>query len=94
MVATTVDDGRLGRLEGRVDELSIGIQDLRAGQRELSSRIDRTNEEINGRIDRSNEEINGRIDRTTSRIDRLFLALMGIGAAQIGLLVTLIVRST
>ena len=27
-----------------------------------------------------------------SRIDRLFLAMLGIGAAQIGLLVTLVVR--
>ena len=41
MVATTVDDGRLGRLEGRVDEMSEGIQDLRTGQRELSGRFDR-----------------------------------------------------
>lgn len=29
---------------------------------------------------------------TNARIDRLFLAMMGIGAAQIGLLVTLVVR--
>ena len=41
MVATTVDDGRLGRLEGRVDEMSEGIQDLRIGQRELNARVDR-----------------------------------------------------
>ena len=27
-----------------------------------------------------------------ARIDRLFLAILGIGAAQIGLLVTLIIR--
>lgn len=30
---------------------------------------------------------------TNSRIDRLFLAMMGIGTAQIGLLITLIVRN-
>ena len=48
-------------LEGRVTEQSVGIQDLRAGQRE-----------INGRI------------------DRMFWLSMGIGAAQIGLLITLI----
>lgn len=41
MVATTVDDGRLGRSEGRVDEMSEGIQDLRIGQRELNARVDR-----------------------------------------------------
>ena len=81
MVATTVDDGRLGTLEGRVAEQSIGIQDLRAGQREIT-----------GRIDRISEDINSRIDRTNGRIDRVFLAIMGIGAAQIALLITLIVR--
>ncbi len=64
MVAISNDDSRLGMLEGRVTEQSVGIQDLRAGQRE-----------INGRI------------------DRMFLAMMGIGAAQIALLITLIVRS-
>jgi len=31
---------------------------------------------------------------TTARIDRLFLAILGIGAAQIGLLITLVVRVT
>lgn len=68
MVAVANDDSRLGMLEGRVTEQSVGIQDLRAGQR----------------------EINGRIDQTNGRIDRLFLAIVGIGAAQIGLLITLI----
>ena len=28
-------------MEGRVDELSEGIQDLRIGQRELNARVDR-----------------------------------------------------
>ena len=64
MAAITTDDSRLGALEGRVAEQSVGIQDLRAGLRE-----------VNGRI------------------DRLFLAMMAIGAAQIALLVTLIVRN-
>ena len=65
MVATTIDDTRLAKLEGRVEEQSMGIQDLRVALRE-----------VNGRI------------------DRLSLAMMGIGAAQIALLVTLIVRSS
>ncbi len=42
--------------------MSEGIQDLRAGQRELNSRV-----------------------------DRLFLGIMGIGATLIGLMVTLVV---
>ena len=41
MVAITIDDSHLARLEGRVDEMSEGIQDLRAGQRELNGRVDR-----------------------------------------------------
>ena len=40
---------------------------------------------INGRIDRLGADING-------RVDRLFIAMLGIGAAQIGLLITLVVR--
>ena len=62
-MTTATDDTRLGIVEGRLTEQSSGIQDLRAGQRE-----------------------------TNSRIDRLFLAILGIGTAQIGLLVTLIIR--
>ena len=48
------DDARLGRLEGRTDELSKAVQDLGNGQR------------------------------------RILLAVLGIGAAQIGLLTTLV----
>ena len=39
------------------------------------------------------ETMNSRFDQVNSRIDRVFLAMLGIGAAQIALLVTLIVRS-
>jgi hypothetical protein len=35
--------------------------------------------------------MNSRIDEVNSRIDRVFLAMIGIGAAQIALLVTLTV---
>ena len=37
-------------------------------------------------------EIRNALAAMNSRIDRLFLAVMGIGAAQIALLITLIVR--
>ena len=53
----------LGFLEGRIAEHSAILQDLRDGQRQLHTRI-----------------------------DRLFLAMLGIGAAQIALLITLVVR--
>lgn len=52
MATTRIDDNRLARLEGRVDELSVGIQDLRTGQREINGRIDQMFREINGRVDR------------------------------------------
>ena len=38
-------------------------------------------------------EIRNLLASMNSRIDRVFLAMLGIGAAQIALLVTLIVRS-
>ena len=62
---TDTEDARLGRLEGRMEEQSAAIQDLRAGLREVNSRI-----------------------------DRVFLAMLGIGAAQIALLVTLVVQGS
>ena len=38
------------------------------------------------------QELRAGLRETNARIDRLFLAMMGIGAAQIGLLITLVVR--
>ena len=34
-MAIETDDSRLGRLEGRAEEMSKAIQDLRAGQRQI-----------------------------------------------------------
>ena len=73
-------DTRLGMVEGRTEEHTAAIGDLREGQREIR-------ETMNIRFD----QVNSRIDEVNSRIDRLFLAILGIGAAQIALLVTLIV---
>ena len=69
-------DTRLGMVEGRVEEHAAAIADLREGQREIRNAL---------------AAMNSRIDEVNSRIDRLFLAILGIGAAQIALLVTLIV---
>ena len=38
------------------------------------------------------QRVDARFDQTNSRIDRLFLALLGIGVAQIGILITLLLR--
>ena len=80
-MATETDDTRLGIMEGRLSEQSIALQDLRAGQRE-------TNQNWQAGL----RETNQNLRETNARIDRLFLAILGIGAAQIGLLVTLVVR--
>ena len=56
---------------------------------ELSAALDR--------FDRRFADIDRRFGEVNSRIDRLFLAMLtigaGVGAAQIGLLVTLILRT-
>ena len=52
---------------------------------ELSAALQALREEIRA--------INARIDAVNARIDRQFLAILGIGAAQIGLLITLVLRS-
>ncbi len=68
-------DARLGTVEGRVEEHSAAIADLREGQREIRNMLASMNSQLN------------------SRIDRVFLAILGIGAAQIALLITLIFRN-
>ena len=40
----------------------------------------------------TNQNWQAGLRETNARIDRLFLAMMGIGAAQIGLLITLVIR--
>ena len=71
------DDGRLSNLEGRIAEQSLGIQDLREGQRQ--SNID---------MGSGFSDVNRRIDQVNDRIDRLFLAILGIGATLVGLMIT------
>ena len=74
------DDSRLSNLEGRVAEQSAGIQDLREGQRQ-------TNVDMAAGF----REVNARIDQVNARIERLFLAILGIGAMLIGLQITQII---
>ena len=74
------DDCRLSNLEGRIAEQSLAIQDLREGQRQ-------TNVEMATGF----REVNTRIDQVNARIERLFLAILGIGAMLIGLQITQII---
>ena len=66
---------------GRIDEQATAIADLRSDRRQAA---DALRDGLTG--------LDARIDGVNARIDRLFLALLGIGAAQIALLVTLIIR--
>ncbi len=82
------DDSRLGRLEGRIEEQSAAMpeirQDMRSGFQQVNARFDR----MEARMDR----MEARADQINSRIDRLFLAALGIGAAQVALFITVLVR--
>ena len=76
-----------GYLEGRLEEQSKTLQDLKAGQQQIIHLIDRTNDQTNDRIYR----LNDRIDRLN---DRMMLAGWIIGGAiittQMGLVGTVI----
>ena len=85
-MTTDTNDNRLGILEGRLIELTAAVQELRADFRELSNRLDAGMQQVNARIDAATQQVN-------TRIDRLFLPMLGIGAAQIALLITLVIRS-
>ena len=80
------DDGRLSNLEGRIAEQSVAIQEIQHGIRQVNDRIDLTNREVSGRIDQQGREVN-------RRIDRVFLTMITIGAAQIGLMITFLIRN-
>ena len=71
----------VGRLQSDVARLIEGQSELRT---EFRSDLAETNRRING--------MNGRIDETNKRIDRLFYALIGVGAAVVGTLVAVLLR--
>ena len=87
-MTTVNDDSRLGRLEGRVEEQTASMQEIRQDMRSGFQQVNARFERVDARFDR----IEARIDQTNSRVDRLFLAFLGVGAAQIGLLITLLLR--
>ena len=79
-------DTRLGTLEGRADEQAAAIADLHEGQREIRDALREGLAAVNARID----EVNARIDETNKRIDRLMFAVLGMGAAQVAMFITLV----
>ena len=96
----TTGDPRLEVVEAR-------LEDLREGQREPNARLDTVQQQINTRFDAVQQQINTRFDTVqqqinarfdavqqqfNARVDRLLLALIAIGAIQIGLLIILASR--
>ena len=89
------DDYRLGRLEGRLEEqlriLRETRQDMRSGFQQIDARFDRLDARF-GRADGRADGLDARIGGINRRLDLLLLAFLGVGAAQIGLLITLLLR--
>ena len=79
----------LGYLEGRIEEQSVAIQEVKDGQQQILARFDQ-------RVDQLAAELRADLQRVNDRIDRLHLALFGIGGAifagQIGVVITLILK--
>lgn len=88
-MTTAADGGRLGILEGRMTEQAAAIAGLRDDIRDLRAEM----RDI--RADMC--DLRAGLSAVNSRIDRLFLAVLtigaGVGASQVGLLVTLILRT-
>ena len=94
----------VGRLQSDVARLIEGQAELRAGLAEANGKIAESNDETNRRIAEannetnrriveSNAETNRRIDENNRRMDRLFYAIIGVGAGVIGTLVAVLLRS-
>ena len=87
----------VGRLQSDTARLIEGQAELRTEFRaelaETNRRIVESNAETNRRIDESNGETYRRIDENNRRMDRLFYAIIGVGAGVIGTLVAVLLRS-
>ena len=72
------------------------LEARREGQRETNARLETVQQQINARFDAVQQQINARFDAVqqqfNARFDRLLLALIAIGAIQIGLLIILATR--
>ena len=78
MISET-DDTRLGRLEGRMDLMIQAIQELRESIQELRGSIQEIRQELHQEV----RAVNGRIDRLT-------LAVLGMGGGVIVALISLV----
>ena len=62
-----VDEGRLGRLEGRLEEMVASIRDLRAEQLAIIRRLDRMSNEISRRSFSAQGVFSSRLERESNR---------------------------
>lgn len=90
----------LGYLEGRIEEQSVALQEVKDGQQQILARFDQMQTFMVHRMDQIHAEVNDKIDRVearvSSRIDRVFMALAGLATGiivtQFGVIVTLLLR--
>ena len=79
----------LGYLEGRIEEQSAAIHEIKDGQQQILARFDRMQTFLVNRMDEAEA-------RVTNRIDRVFMALAGLATGiivtQFGVIVTLLLR--
>ena len=69
---TTLEQGPdrpQGYLEGRIEEQSVALQDLKAGQQELSRRIDTVQQDLSHRIDSGLQEVRAGQQEMSRRLD-------------------------
>ena len=85
MVATLEE--RVAYLEGKVEEHSKGLEDLKHLIINLDQKVDRRIDALDQKVDRFREELSSRIDALDQKFSRYFLWLIGI---QITILLAII----
>ena len=85
MVATLEE--RVAYLEGKVEEHSRGLEDLKHLIINLDQKVNRRIDALDQKVDRFREELSSRIDALDQKFSRYFLWLIGI---QITILLAII----
>ena len=81
-MANSADDSRLARLEAQMEQILTTLQEMRAEIHANNARMDQINYQSDGRVD----QIDAGIDQVITKIDRLTLAVLGIGGVIIALI--------
>lgn len=94
-------ESRVGALEGRADEQATAIADLRTDLREgladVRTELREGLTDVRGELRDVRGELREGLAAVNARIDRVFLAMLTVGAAvvvsHVGILVTIILRT-